>query len=538
MYRPVVKAEHGTTRATALAGMQSILLGFDHIGTPAERADLLGFAIHRTDRTSDESWWLSGQIRFKGDPGDFGEDVPTNRAPLQKFHWGDYTAKAGHEYVYRVHAVHGTPDAPTLADPVVLTVQAASNRPPAIGVHFNRGVTASRAYRLRFGDVPPDEVADGAAYSWLSRGLQEALLAFVGAAKAGDELKVAIYEFEHESVVAALAAAKARGVAIRLVYHARPGDGQTDENALHVSTLALPPAAVRLRTRVPNISHNKFVLHLRGGLPVRVWTGSTNFTESGFFLQTNVGLVFPTKPVATAYNAYFELLWRDLAKTAMHKEVDALVASLPSSATSALLFAPESGTQILTRSCELVAGAREAIFISCPFGLDAVIANSLNANGTSVLEYGLVNTTSRKRLLEIIDRSPNAWYATPAWLREYDGALWDAHAYGNHKIHVKSIVTDPWSARAQVLIGSANFSDESARLNDENSLYKTGDRRLAAIVATEFLRMFDHYKFRDYVQRAKVSTAERYLVPNGSWTTPYYDPAKPKFLERVVFAQS
>ncbi len=532
MYRPVVKAHTGPLRATVLAGMHSVLLGFDHPPEP----DLLGFAVHRTDRTSEESGWLKGQIKFKDDTADFGDDAPTDRAPLQKFHWGDYAVRPGHHYAYRVHAVRGRPGALELSEPVELAVEAASNRPNGLGLHFNRGVTAARAYRLRFGDTPPDEVADGAAYRWLSRGLQEALFAFLDAARPGDELKVAIYELEEEAVVKRLAAARERGVRVRLVYHARPGDDQTEENELRVASLALPPGDVKARSRVPNISHNKFALLCRGGEPLRVWSGSTNFTEAGFFLQTNVGLVFPGRELVRAYDAYFELLFRDLAKSTMRTEVEALSA-LPQPPSSQVFFAPVSGTEILERACRMIAEAREAVFISCPFGLDRVITDALNENDPSVVEYGLLNVTSRKRFIEVIDRSRNAWYATPAWLKEYDGGLWDAHSYGNHKIHVKSIVADPWSTRARVLIGSANFSDESATLNDENSLYREGDRRLAAVVATEFLRMFDHYKFRDYVKRAKKDLGARYLVEDGSWAADYFDPERPKFLERVRFAQ-
>jgi phosphatidylserine/phosphatidylglycerophosphate/cardiolipin synthase-like enzyme len=533
MYRAVVKGKQGLLRATALAGMHSIVLGFDH----PQADDFLGFAVHRTDRTSDESWWLTGQIRFQGDPADFGEDVPTNRAPLQKFHWGDYTTRPGHDYTYRVHAVHGKPDALELSDPVELSVRAASNRPDGIGVYFNRGVTAARAYRLRFGDNPPDEVPDHAAYRWLSRGLEDALLEFLAAAQGGDELKVAIYEFEHAGVVEALAAAKARGVRLRLVYHARPGDDQTEENELHLRTLELPAADVRPRTRIPNISHNKFVIHCRAGTPLRVWTGSTNFTEAGLFLQTNVGLVLPDAGVARAYDAYFEVLFRDSAVAKTRKEVEALVAGQSGPGPSSLFFAPVSGTEILEKARAMIAGARQAIFISCPFGIDKTIADALNANPVGVVEYGLLNVTSRKRLVEVVDRSMNSWFATPQFVRQYDGGLWDAQAYGNHKIHVKSLVTDPWSSRPRVLIGSANFSDESARLNDENSLYRERDRRLAAIVATEFLRMFDHYKFRDYVIRAKKDVGIRHLAEDGSWADDYFDPKQPKLLERMAFAQ-
>jgi len=72
--------------------------------------------------------------------------------------------------------------------------------------------------------------------------------------------------------------------------------------------------------------------------------------------------------------------------------------------------------------------------------------------------------------------------------------------------------------------------------NDENAIYLEGDGRVAAIVATEFLRMFDHYKFRDYLKRAKKRTSERYLAEDESWTRPYYDRKKGKYRERQVFA--
>jgi hypothetical protein len=49
-------------------------------------------------------------------------------------------------------------------------------------VIFNRGVAGSQAYSRLFRSRPPADVEDGAAFKWLSRGLEEALLAFIGAA--------------------------------------------------------------------------------------------------------------------------------------------------------------------------------------------------------------------------------------------------------------------------------------------------------------------------------------------------------------------
>ncbi|MBI4420624.1 MAG: hypothetical protein HY560_07345 [Gemmatimonadetes bacterium] len=539
-YQPVVRNGDTDVRATALVGMHTVILGFDFLGSASERAELLGFAIHRQDLTRNEAWWLPGQIRFRNMKGDYGEDLPTNRAPLQKFRWGDYTVHPGHQYVYSIYPVAGKSDQPQLGSAVKLDVTAGTNGPNETGIYFNRGLTAAPAYWRRFSDVAPGKVGDDRAYRWLSRGLQEALLDFVGAAGQGDELKIAIYELEHDSVIEALRRARANKVRVRIVFHAKPGDDQTAENARHVKQLGLPAADVVRRRKVDNISHNKFVVHLKGGVPRRVWTGSTNFTESGFFLQTNVGLLFRDPAIVKAFDDYWEILRDDPEPKVAKQRVEALVNAVALPPGLRLFFSPVPGDRLLEDASALLKGARSAVFISSPFGLDKTVVEALNDNDPAVLEFGLVNTTNRKRLIGVIDRSINTLYASPAWIRQYDGRRWDPKAYGAHKIHVKAMVADPWGPAPRVLIGSANFSDESVNKNDENALLVDADPRLAAVTATEFLRVFEHYKFRDYVARTaaatKAAAKERYLAEDGSWTTDYYDPKHAKFRDRVVFA--
>ena len=50
-------------------------------------------------------------------------------------------------------------------------------------VYFNRGVAGSQAYARKFHNQPPDKVPNRAAFIWLSRGLEEAMLAYIGQAK-------------------------------------------------------------------------------------------------------------------------------------------------------------------------------------------------------------------------------------------------------------------------------------------------------------------------------------------------------------------
>jgi phosphatidylserine/phosphatidylglycerophosphate/cardiolipin synthase-like enzyme len=545
MYRAVVRSTKGNYAARALVGSHSISLSWNHTGPAADRATLLGFAIHRFDLTAKRDTWIKGQKRFAGQEL-LGDNLESRIAPIQKFRWGDYGAYPDHRYRYEIHPVKGTPAAPKLRPPVILRLDAAPMLDNGVGVYSNRGVSASLAYNQKFKNAPQDlpEPKRSQAYAWLTRDILPALQAYIGNAVAGDELRVAIYEFEDADIIGALKAAAARGVRVRIIYHARAGDGQTAENTANVATLGLPGADVIPRTKVPNIGHNKFIVHrvpdgAGGHTAARVWTGSTNFTRSGLYLQTNVGLALEAPGVADAFSRYWDLLAGDpdsvTAKALSAALIAAVRPTLPSGPT--LHFSPIAGKELLDVAVDLVANAKELVFISSPFGLDGQIITAINANNPNVVEYGLVNTTQGK-MIKLIPHADNrfSWFTTPAWLPEWDGKPWDAKPLGQHKIHTKSIVTDPFSTKPRALVGSANFSDESVNKNDENALLIEGDRRSAAIVATEFLRMFDHYKTRAFIASLPQKPDDRYLASDGSWTIPYYESFRLKFREREVFA--
>lgn len=78
-----------------------------------KRAGCLGFSIQRTDLgpkgspppATPQTRWLPNLLRFPKDTND--KNVTTDRAPVQKFRWGDYTARPGHAYRYQVTAQYG-----------------------------------------------------------------------------------------------------------------------------------------------------------------------------------------------------------------------------------------------------------------------------------------------------------------------------------------------------------------------------------------------------------------------------------------------
>ncbi|MEN9939096.1 MAG: hypothetical protein RLZZ387_5675 [Chloroflexota bacterium] len=595
-YRSVVRARSGPLAVVALVGAHTCVLGFDLPDDPAVRAGVLGFAVARTACDTDASEWLKNPCKFRLFPyaGYRVAGTDSNVAPIQQFHWIDERLAPGQPYRYTVWLVRGTPSAPSLHDPVTLELVAASTEHGARGVYVNHGVTATPGYRAAFdngrpSDQPPALVA--AAEAYLSRGLHEALLAFIDDTRAGDALDVAIYEFQHESVVQALAAAIARGVAVRLLTHAAPGDRTSAENAHFIAALAALAAdypgrlQARERRHPARLSHNKLLVRTRGGAPDTVWTGSTNFTESGFFLQTNVGLVIHDASVAGAYAAYVALLWEDEPDVrSLRAAVAALDAVPRSRAASRLFFSPVGGDALLQVAGDLIRGARDVVLLSSPFGIEmggplAGALADLRARERPALVYGLLNATARGKLEALDgDAARTREFVVPAWIERLNDAVYDARPGSHLKIHIKALVTDPWGPRPRVLLGSANFSDESVNDNDENALLIEGDRWLAAVLATEFLRVLDHYRFRNRIQ----AIAERYdgqtpapaptlggadddwliapedvpaeapsgdappllgavaanvwLMEDDTWQRPYVDRADPRCQARAVFA--
>src|SRR4029079_15617317 len=113
-------------------------------------------------------------------------------------------------YTYTVVALYGDPA--MLEQRIELELEVTTETETG-GVHsafFNRGSVATQEYARRFQNQPPSEAGPG-AYEWLSRGLLEALVAFLGRAGAGWEVHGACYEFQWPAALAAVRAAHQRG---------------------------------------------------------------------------------------------------------------------------------------------------------------------------------------------------------------------------------------------------------------------------------------------------------------------------------------
>jgi phosphatidylserine/phosphatidylglycerophosphate/cardiolipin synthase-like enzyme len=549
-------------RVKAYAGTTGALLAFDI--AEEQRPGLLGFAVSREspdapDQQKRAEKFLPAALRFPEMPKPIGGDaekdpVLSDRCPIQKFRWSDYTVYPDSNYVYRVFPVRGTPAKPTRDEPLLVKVKthALDGHEAAI---FNRAVVSSQAFARKFPDIDKDleaarkrgvkDVSEFAmpqpALDWLSRGLFEAMRDFLQSAKKGDGLDIAIYEYHLPSLVSEVKAAHARGVNVRLLYHSK-GDKTSVENKHHVGETGLPPENVFAR-KTSALMHDKFVvLRRKAGAaltPRRVLCGSTNWTHNGVYRQANVVHMSDNSAICASYQAMFDKLAETSADSGGTRKW--ITANNPIPAGGALFagFSPRAGMGDLAAFVQFINKSARDLMFSTAFDLHKTILDALlGKKNDRILRLGVQNSAST---ITGTHRDRTAHFTATAllntglegWIKETT-----AKQKGTIRVHTKAIVTDFTSDAPSILSGSHNLSSNASGSNDENYLMIRGNTDLADIYGCEIMRIYDHYRFRYNFKTQKGDNKARppMLTPDDSWSAGYFKKGSQKELDRLRFS--
>lgn len=531
--------EHsGSGDVVAVTGVNTA--SFALLTTPATNDGLLGFAVEREDPVENEKFFMPGYKVFKSVMPNPPQNVhvSTDEQPVQSFLWDDFTLKPDRDYTYSFYPLKGSPkNLDRSTAPLTVTIHSEPLLTDSEhDVFFNRGVAASQAYERKFGSTPIDKLDDATkaeAIQWLSRDLGAMLLEFIKRAEPGDRLLGCFYEFSYRPATDALLDALGCGVDVQIIVDLKDNAAKfpRSENLDELNRSKFPAQNYTARTARPNaIAHNKFMVLIRGGQPVQVWTGSTNLTLGGVAGQTNVGHWLRNPAVAQKYADYWDLLKTDPGGTAddssaekkeknaafqaaveQLSEAPADLHDLPEGTTA--LFSPRPTASLLTSYAQLLDTAEHQGCITLAFGIADVFKTLLTDNtDRSALIFALLerqdepNPRSHKPFIRINSTNNvyEAWGSyieepVHQWVRETTtGALGlNAHV---HYVHSKFMLVDPLGADPVVVTGSANFSDASTRVNDENMLAIRGSYRAADIYFTEFNRLFNHYYFRSVME--------------------------------------
>jgi phosphatidylserine/phosphatidylglycerophosphate/cardiolipin synthase-like enzyme len=195
------------------------------------------------------------------------------------------------------------------------------------------------------------------------------------------------------------------------------------------------------------------------------------------------------------------------------------------------------------------AASGSAVLLTAAFGLTDEIAPVFQGK-RPYLRYLLLDLETGK--VKAVRRNPSnvvaagGFKATGGWRRWISRALQNLNRNVDY-VHTKFMVIDPLSDDPIVITGSANWSDESVKRNDEDMVVIRGDTRVADIYLTEFMRLFNHYRLRGKARSGPteqepgpgVQPAERgklHLIEGDGWARGFFVSGSPREQERLLFA--
>jgi PLD-like domain len=560
-------------RVQVFPGTRVVVMGFNTDDT----SNLLGFAIERYNPATDEKKMMQGYKIFPstGTGIQKGSPVDSDKHPFQSFQWSDYGAKPETTYQYTITAIGGKPKNLVVLDKVAVTATTLSEqvnenmniRHTAV---FNSGVAGSQAFTNKFPTVTSLKgTTDPAVWDWLSRGLRERLKNFIGEAKNNSySLYGAFYEFHNEEILKEFKnAVDDRSVDVQLVVSWKNNpkkNSQTGEiedpypreiNSGALSAIGVPDPEncdwIIKRTANPSyLQHNKFLILLKNGNPLKVWTGSTNISDSGIFGQSNVGHTVNDPAIAKLFFDYWEQLKEDPERTDLKGWVEENN-PLPDPDNLAngtyYIMSPRQDEAAMDVYARLLEKTKDAAFVTQAFTIHKKFVEVLGRDLDQMRFVLLDKFDSRFTSdYEKVDEDYDVELAVGSYLPKGAYQRWvkeKANDLGQHVrfMHLKVILIDPVGNEPVLLTGSANFSKASTVNNDENTLIIKGDTDIADIYLGELSRLFNHHYFRhisNLLNDADPNTDNKIALLGetaADWVTKYDKPGTIKYKKRHYF---
>ena len=510
-----------------------------------------GFEVKRTlTRDGKRSTTvLENRTGFEGDDNPPNSKRPSTEWPFQRYTWTDHGVQEGDRVRYEITPVMRVPgrlepDRSSVGRTATTTVTARGS--DGSSAYFNRGILLSQFMARQLGDgfTKADLLKlkrrlredDDDLRAFLMGPLGARLRELLADAKANRwHVYAALYELDDPMLVRGL---KALGKKAHVVL----ANGSTktrgeDGNADAVAELGERVDLTRRMLWSEGLGHNKFVVFSRGARdPFMVWTGSTNWASTGLCTQVNNGVLIEDAQVARIYLDQWKRLKEDhragRGGAAMHFGADLMAsndaAKQCSDGTCAwdVWFTRTSEAQDLAALREVIAQAEHAIlFLMFEPGTEGLLkAIQDRLDEPDLYVQGVVNTLKApaQRRVKDVDVQLVAGRAVrpfslrviqpegvgqdlASWATEVtrrDFIMGQGGVVGHAIIHSKVVVVDPFT-NPVVITGSHNFSKSASGKNDENFVIIRGDRGLAERYAVNIMGVYQHYRWRAYLQECE-----------------------------------
>ena len=604
-----VSSTNGAFSLKAYRGDAKTLLAFNLSGAQP-RKNLAGFTIQVTPAGSD-SYYLHNNLQFEK-PGDHAQDPkePANssiNAPFHKFRWlhvpglvhqglkplfGQYTYTVTPRYFDDRGSLR--PLDPTLAAAVDILVD--NFKKGSLTVGFTRGFVQSQAFVRHFGrdarirpeghellfdtsqvsgtNAAGEKFTFEQQYEWLGFTARKLILDLLDEVIGDDTLSIDAFAYdlnEPDICKKLLALGKAKRIRIILDNASLHHNTQepTPEDDFEGRFLKTPSKDQIRRGKFGRFAHDKVFIVSDSNGPRKVLTGSTNFSVTGLYVNSNHVLVFEDAGVAKTYAGVFQESWDDHVKAAAFAKSEWAVSEFPFKQASlpnmVITFSPheqEFARKILDGIVLRVAkegkmpkhsgGVLFAVMQIDTTTAENPVYAALNEvhKSQTIFSFGISDRSDGialyplgKKTGVLVTGRPGSTVLPPPF-DQVPGVG------SGHQVHHKFVVCGFNGSDPVVYCGSSNLALKGEQVNGDN-LLAIRDEDVATAFAIEALALVDHFNFLDRAAagpKAKKKTkpsadkqqaalsAGWFLSTNDAWAKKYFDRSDLHFVDRELFA--
>ncbi|WP_148264806.1 phospholipase D-like domain-containing protein [Collimonas fungivorans] len=594
---------------TAHIGDCKTLLAFNLL-QPESSKDLAGFTI-RCQPDGLPPYYLCNTLQFES-PGAHAQDPaePPNstvNAPIHKFRWLHVPGSVHQgltpffgKYTYTVIPRYFDGKQSLLALDETLGVSVSAYVGPfaknKFKLGFTRGYTQSQAFTHHFGInalIRPDTrellfdtaqvsgVNDAGEqytfadeYAWLGLTARERIFEFLDEVlqDPAQYLDVFAYDLNEPDLCKILLELGRQG-RVRIIldnaalHHSAAKPMPEDEFEAQFRAIATSPADI-LRGHFKRYAHDKVFVSFNKDSALKVLTGSTNFSVTGLYVNSNHVMVFDDPSVAAEYGQLFETVWQGGVKLGAYLQspFSSATFSIPDgiSPQTDITFAPHTAEFVTENLGDIAARIQQEQ--TKPGGNGSVLfAVMAIDNGTSpvyaalkdlhadsnVFSYGISDSNTGislyapgKKTGVLVTGKPGKSILPPPFdqVRSISGV--------GHQIHHKFVVCSFNGDNPVVFCGSSNLALGGEQANGDN-LLAIHDGDVATVFAIEAVGLVDHFQFLNRMaasapaaMKGQISASKQqaalavgwFLSTSDRWALPYFDPNDSHFTDRVLFA--
>jgi phosphatidylserine/phosphatidylglycerophosphate/cardiolipin synthase-like enzyme len=276
-------------------------------------------------------------------------------------------------------------------------------------------------------------------------------------------LDVALYELNSRPVADALIRAHQEGVQVRVVVDGDHGlaiDTDPDDPTLEADeylALELIDAGIPVKSDGTRngFMHNKFFVF--DGL--YVWTGSTNITHNGIYVNNNNAILIRSSRLAENYTAEFEELFSENFGKTSSDWVPNPVVDVNGTMVETIF---ESEGDLGQRVYDLISDASSLKFLAFNF----TSSFSVGDDGTPIIDVVVDRALAGDLQVQGVVEATGRRFSKPLFCNDSPNLNVRQDGNGAGFLHHKVMIID----ESTVVLGSFNFSGSAATKNDENVL--------------------------------------------------------------------